>query len=203
MSGRGDPARPFTPPVSAPPTVPGPIPRGETAEKWARVIGVISIVLGVLGILHGAWSTAYAILFPPMMAWLPVYDAAAGAMRDSMERWMPWQAAAGVALTLTAGLLLVSGIGMLGRRRWSVRLAWLWIVLKVAVVTGSALVTSLQQRDQMAAMAQSGVPIPGGMSGATAVFSAAIYWAWGVLYPAFLCGWLLRGSIRRQVARWG
>lgn len=115
---------------------------------------------------------------------------------------MPWQAAAGVGLTLTAGLLLVWGIGMLGRRRWSVRVAWLWIVLKVAVVTGSALVTGLQQRDQMAAMAQSGVPLPGGMAGAMAVFPAAIYWAWGVLYPAFLCVWLSRGSIRRQVARW-
>jgi uncharacterized membrane protein SirB2 len=166
------------------------------------VIGIISIVLGVLGVLGGLFNAIGAAFSGWAMSVMPRDDAASRAMLEVMERWRPWQIGVGAALVLVAGLLLASGIGMLLRRRWSVRAAWAWIVLKMVVVTASAAVTGLQQRDQMTAMAQAGAPFPGGFAGAMGIFSALLYWLWGALYPGFLCVWLARGTIRRRVAAW-
>lgn len=190
------------PPMLTPPTEPGRIPARSGGPAWARVIGIISIVLGSLGALGGAWNAIGAALAPAFMGWMPQDDAAFQAMQAAMRKWMPWQVAVGVALFLVAGVLLASGVGMVKCRGWSVRAAWVWIVLKVLAVTGSAVVTGLHQRDQMQAMAQAGTPMPTGMAGGMALASAILYWLWGMVYPAFLCVWLARPSIRKRTRDW-
>jgi len=159
-------------------------------------------VLGSLGALGGAWNAIAAALSPAFMGWMPPDDAAFQAMQAAMRKWVPWQVAVGVALLLVAGVLLASGVGMVRYRRWSVRAAWIWIILKALAVTGSSVVTGLHQRDQMQAMAEAGTPLPAGLVGGMAIGSAILYWLWGMVYPAFLCVWLVRPSIRKQTRDW-
>ena len=65
---------------AVPPTQPGPLGTGEPLSRWPTVIGIISIVLGSLGILVWLWAMIAPFVMGSMLSNLP------SAQLEAMEK---------------------------------------------------------------------------------------------------------------------
>jgi hypothetical protein len=192
----------MTPPTSpvasraaAPPTAPGQVPPLGTYSAWPTTIGVIAIVLGSLGTLQGIWGICAAFMFTGIVP-------AGFAMQSNPMLAHPGLMATSGAISLAiAVLLLITGVGMVRRRKWSVTAARVWAVSKVLYgIVAGALGWVLAQ-DQLAATSSSVVP-PGlkGMMGGFMAGGLILSVFWAAAFPVFLLVWLSRERIKREVA---
>jgi hypothetical protein len=204
--------------VAAPPIVPGEL--GKMAATWPLTLGIISIVMGALGILrHGCGLIQSLFMSVAMGAMSSVKQGPGAPPTDPllMQKVVGWQIAQGAIAIVALGLavwLLVAGIALLMRRRagvWSHRL-WAWVRIGVAVLEGGAAAgVQLMMMNQAMAFGQaqgSPPPPPGATAGVqTALMLTGVMWGVALLlvgaaYPIVVLALLSRRSARAEVARW-
>jgi hypothetical protein len=159
----------------------------------------------VLGVLGGIWG----VLGAAMMGWVPAVPGQPTDFLESLKRFRPWLLLAHGCAIPVAILLLIAGIGIVQRRRWSMTLALLWCFAKVLLVVGTTFVTYLLQTAQFHALAvgrQGSAPLPSALSSsiinASVIVGTVLSIAWGWALPIFLIVWLLRTPIRRETRGW-
>ena len=200
-------------PPPAPPTYAGPIgPVGPTS-RWPKVMGIISIILGA----GGALGNCFGVVTPLLMGAFQdvIKDAmpqGAGpdpfATLEAVEKYIPWSIALQVLLLGLSVLLLVAGIALVRRRRWSIKGAAMWAILKILAGVPSAVLGYLSFKATMEAMQN--VPnmnqmdagmmsMMGSVGGMATVVGGLL---WGCAFPAFILIWFSRRKIKEEVAGW-
>src|SRR5262245_60768475 len=117
-----EPTHPETP---TPPTEQGEFAPWQAPATWPTAVGVISIVLGALGLLMYTWGSVMQF-FPETYA---SYSGANPSMKETMRiqrETAPWMIGSGVLQSACSLLLLIAGIGMTGRRPWAPKTARTW-----------------------------------------------------------------------------
>ncbi len=196
---------PAHPPIAPPPAVAAA--RTKSPCVWPRVLGIVAIVFGSLGVLGGCMG----LLFPILQS---VFEDAVskGGGPDifgTMQGWQGWTLAGSVLGMVISVLLIVEGIGLLRRRPWSIRLGYCWAVLKITFVLVNSIVGYFIQRDIQQAMfqefANQGTPMPPigpGFFEIMGAFGIVVGIVWGWALPVFLIVWFSRSKIRAEVADW-
>jgi len=198
--GRVAPVPPLVGPPnqSTPPTQPTAPYVTAAPSSWPTVIGTIAIVLGAGGVLMGAYSALAPVIFKSIGRLVP-----SEATLAAVQAYAPWSVPLYVLSTLAAGLLLAVGVGLVQRRRWSVRAARLWAGVRILIVVALSILTYYMSRDQMTAMAEEQQsPMPAWLAELIPTISVASVVAWGWAFPVFLLIWLSRGRIRAETAAW-
>lgn len=190
------------PPIPpAPPTQPELIPVAKPSS-WPTAIGAICLVLAGFGLLcnvmtiGGQFATGMLTAFS-----LPGQAAALG---EIQEKWQAWNISVAVTTILAAFLLLAGGIGLLGRKQWSVRACAIWSVIKIIITVAVSGVGYFAQSDQFELLTQND-PNAAAMRGFFAVIpvlSVLFGLLWGCAYPTFLLIWFSRAKIKQEVAGW-
>jgi hypothetical protein len=122
---------------SAPPTAPGALP--PRPQQWPVVLGALSLVQGgimALGLLIAAWilssETYHTIVSSGPGGAVTVTPGQQGdsalALRDVLGL---------IALAVLSLLALITSLGLLDRRRWSLRAARIWLVWGLLMVPGT------------------------------------------------------------------
>lgn len=195
-------AVPASPPPAAPPTAP--IPAAPKPAVWPTVLGVVMIVFGAGGVLLGGWGAVVNLFLIDFFAGLGGQGnpAAATAMRD----WSLPMGLLSLVNAAAAGLLLAAGIGMVRRRRWSIRAATLWAWIKIVLVVLGAVAAVFMQRVQFEAMTQNAAngpaAMPRGVMVGVLVVIGLFTVAWGWALPIFTLVWLRLAGSRREIATW-
>ena len=186
---------PLTPFPAAPPTQPGLLPVAQAVSKWPTVFGVIGIIVGVLGALGAAWGIISSFALPQMMQEAPALSAAS---LEKLQRLTIINSTMGLPVAV---LLLVSAIGLVTRRRWSVSASKAWAVLRILVgILSTALGLWMQEAFMEASPAMAGVS--SGLIRGMQVFGAILGIAWSCTLPVFALIWFSRAKIKTEVAAW-
>lgn len=170
---------------AAPPTARGAI-RPVDRTTWPTTLGVISIVLGSLGLVY------YPISFVMTMAISP----------EQGGPGLPFLVASHVVAEGLAGWLLGVGVGLARRRRWGAAHARLWAWAKIAfAVISIGLGFALQSTDAIKeAQAEAGVPAE--MMVLIMVVGGLVSLGWALWLPVLLLVWLRRKPVRTQWEAW-
>ncbi|HRQ72942.1 MAG TPA: hypothetical protein PLU35_07935 [Phycisphaerales bacterium] len=202
---------PWMPPAS-PPTAPGAMVSrlAPAAPAWVAVLGILSIVFGVLGALSKCWGMATPLFFSMMdrfFASMPEEEVPEAVGQSfSMMGAYAWPIA-GVSLlkTVVAGLLVAVGIGLLKQRAWAPAWAIRYAVLDMVLTLGEGTLGALAQVAQMDAM-QAADPTAFGPIGRWTTLIAYGSVGLGVLvslvWPVFLIVWFTRRRVREQTSTW-
>ncbi len=177
----------------------------EQPPVWPKVIGIIAVILGGLGILGGGWALIMPFFMDLMMGLMPKGQVPGIESLQMLKDWQGWLAVSSLLMIGLATLLLFVGIGLLKRRRWAVRLGVWWSILKVLFVVAQNVVGLSMQEAQMEALSEQMSNIPGMSSGfisAMAVMGMIVGIAWGWALPVFLLIWFSRAKIKEEVAGW-
>ncbi|MCH7814002.1 MAG: hypothetical protein IID40_08270 [Planctomycetes bacterium] len=188
------------PPTAArPPVQPGELYFTPEPSSWPKVIGIISIVLGSLGILggiNGALSPFYAASLAKFM---PGQSAEVMAM---VKEFAVWTVAGSLVAIGLAGLLLAAGIALVKQRPQAVGRCRLWAVLKILFAIANTVLQYQIQSRMMQAQQDSG-NFPAGMADLMVWTAVVMPLAWALPYPGFLLIWFGRSKIKLEVANWG
>lgn len=131
-----------------PPTMPGELPGQEA--KWPKVVGILSIVQGSLGVLLNACGGCFLLAGPSFLETMMRDLASKSTVKpkpgqnpleaaDTFALMKPWMGAQGVLVLVTLATsvwLLIAGISMVNRKPSSVGLhkGWAWTRLALSVV---------------------------------------------------------------------
>lgn len=98
---------------------------GPPLPKWPKVIGIISIVFGSLGIICGGLGIGWQLLAPGMMAQMP------GGAPPALMNPSPIQLGVGAVSTLWAIVLIIAGAMTVARKPGGrpAHLAWAAVAL--------------------------------------------------------------------------
>lgn len=203
----GDEAANMPPYAPVPPTQPGEMYLPQQPSAWPKVIGIIAIVLGALGVLGGCMGLASTLFV----------DTFKGVLEDMMPSGQPsplepleavyehkgWMIVTQFLTMGAAVLLLFVGIGLLKRAAWSARAAMYWAVIKMAVVVPGAVLAYMANKAQLATMAEQGGGFVGsGLVEAIGAASIGLSVVWGWALPVFVLIWFSRAKIKAEVAGW-
>lgn len=168
-----------------------PQPRRTT---WPNVLGILSIVLGALGVLtYGAGGIELILTGPTVPASAPHADAiGVGELVSNLVH------------CLLAVLLLAAGIQLVRRRPAARRLYIVWAVLRTAAALGGTVVAYLM----MQALIQD--EQANGTTSADVVRFMEVYGLatlviallWSLALPIFALIWFNRPKIRQEMRRW-
>jgi len=164
-------------------TQPSAAPQADS-HIWAKVIGIISICFGGLGLLGGLWGLAF--LFAP------------DAFPSSNVPRQIWVLPRAILAAGNAAILLSAGILTLRRRPSGRTLHLLYAVIAIILI----LMGIPFLIDQLSA------PAPAGMEKSAAIgyrvgMGVSLYGTVvGLGYPGFLLVWFLRRTVREQVRTW-
>jgi len=169
---------------------------------WPTVLGVIAVVFGALGAIGACFRMLSLLIMQPLGQ-----AAARQGQPDPfafMSDWAGWIVTVSVAALLVAGMLLAGGIGLLRRAAWGRGVILAWVVAKMILVIAQVFMNFEMQKDQMAALAESGTTVSGmqAMIQAMGVVGVVIGILWGWALPVFMLIWLSRAKVRAQVAGW-
>jgi hypothetical protein len=181
----------------APPTVSHIEP---ASPVWPTVIGVISIVFGLLGALQGCGGIVMPFAMNGLTGLMP--DDQSKAVFAGMSDHLAWGVAAGVTGMAVGVLLLTAGIGMVQRRRWGVRAHTIWAVLAILQSGVGGVYGFLIQQSQFQAMKAGGMPPTPFPMEAFAAVGVLVGLLFACAYPVFMLVWVFRSVIRDQVAGW-
>lgn len=173
-----------------PPRAPVPIePTEERATIWPVLVGTISIIVGALELAYSFCNTT-----------LTIGDTGGRSDPDALGQ-VYGAMVAGLGVAGLAVWLIVCGIALARRRRWT--WGWLiaWAATKATLALGclgcgiSALaVMGSQMTEELG-------PEFAGATGFLIVILLAVL-IWSLLWPGFLIVWLLRPRIRAEMAGW-
>ena len=206
------PERPLAHEPDAPPTMPGALVArlAPAPPPWATVLGILSIVFGVLGALSKCWGMAtpfFFVLMERFFASMPEDEVPAEIGQSfSMMGAYAWPIA-GVSLlkTIVACLLVAVGIGLLKQRGWAPAWAIRYAVLDMVLTLGEGVLGGLAQAAQMEAMQAADPAAFGPMAGWTTLITYGSV-GFGVLvsmvWPVFLIVWFTRRRVREATSTW-
>jgi hypothetical protein len=186
---------PVDPPI-APPTFAGPVPVEPPRSKWPTVLGIIAIILAGIGLLSIVGQfIAQQIPQPSTAATQPAYpEPPAGVQAIMTPSWL-----------VVSALLLVGGIGLLNRRRWSVRALIVWAIGDVVFTLAGTVGTLINLPTFQQQMRQQNAGMPPGAGGMfEAIFIGAMCFGSvvGFAPPIFALVWFRRRKIKDEVAGW-
>lgn len=192
------------PPIAvAPPTRPGMVAEPPARQSgWPKVIGIIAIVLGSLGILGAVYGAVSPLVMGPLARMMPA-EHAAGV--EAMQEFSVRVVLVSLLALAVAVWLLVGGIALVKRRRSSRKTCLTWAVVKMLFVVLNSVISYAMVEAQMEAMMQQSPNTPGMPAGFMSGFSAiglvfGICWGWAL--PVFMLIWFSRGEIKAEVAQW-
>lgn len=171
----------------------------QSPPAWPKVIGVISIVLGSLGILTNLWGAVAPFLMDAMFGSLQNNEDLKATMQVQKD-YMVWLVMAALLGLACALLLVIGGAGLCATRRWGHAALKLYIPLRVVGVAGTAILTYVVSIATHQAMANSGSAVP--MSSAIVVVTVGLGLAWGLALPLFLWIWFSRPKVKAVVSAW-
>lgn len=188
--------------AALPPTVPGTVGLAPAPSTWPRVLGMIGIILGALGILGGLWGMVSPLFVSFMGSLMPP-----GAERafEAAEQMNTWTVVGSILGLLVAGLLLAGGIGLLRRRLWGLGCYGMWAILKILLVAVNAGIALSMQEATMEFINSSnprGPIISAGFTSVMTVIVPASTLIWGWALPVFILIWLARVKIKAETAKW-
>jgi len=192
---------------AAPPTTPMRVAAMPELSRWPRSVGIVLIVFaglqflgGICGALSPLFNRLAVQVTPPSM----------GKIDDVAVRWQGWNVGLSACSIALASMQMAAGIGMLSRRRWSIGLARGWAVAQIVLGIGQSIIQNRVMNETVSAVvsqaSQGTRPMPGAVATGLAVaskFGLVFGVAWALALPVFLLIWLMRGSIRAEVATWG
>jgi len=182
-------------------------------SSWPKVIGIISIVLGCLGAAYyglcGVGGTLVGTFAMEAMT-STMTEAQRAQMEASIEIQRQFMVPNLLRSLFAMGLgilLLVVGLAMVKRRRWSRTGALLWAGGKtvdalaagaIAYLSGQATVEMMESDPNMQQMPQ-GIQ---GMMAAIGPISAVMTALFLIAYPVFMVIWMNRGKVVEEVRAW-
>ena len=197
---------------SYPPVEPGGITNDEQLTKWPKVIGVISLIYGFLGLLCSTMSGV----------WLGVADMLPEMWRGGVElpAIVRMTGMVQVVLTLGVGILMVMGsVSLLRRRRAGPGRLKKWVVLRMMLIVAAAIVMVLtgpaqiqmqrsildytNDRFREADMTNRIVEKTDDELWRRVIIQGGIGFGLTAIYPVFLGFWLSRKKITAEVEQWG
>lgn len=205
--------------VSTPPDLPKPPPDlipeavgpAEDQSKWPKVIGVISLIYAVGGMLCGLGSAGSILLTEQLMAMGGISGVDSPALLKLTVVIL-------FLFALFLGImLLVGAVKLLQRKRSGVKLHLRWAVLRMALMLVASLTmlvtanlsvdlerTRLEATNRMLEeKGQTPRPIPGDEAlYRKTVITAAVFSGAQAIYPLFIGFYLSRRKIRDEAARW-
>ncbi|MHC5023178.1 MAG: hypothetical protein ACYTGG_04620 [Planctomycetota bacterium] len=197
-----DPTAPPPDGPAAPPTVPGDLSDPARRAVWPTIFGVIAIVFGSCGLLHGGVLMLMPVWKRLMESTMPE-SAVPNEAFTAMDIYAGLNMVLGGLMAVLGVALLAGGIGLLRRRRWAAVVLVIWAILKMLASVFYAVVTYLGQEAQFEAMsASSNQQLPAAFGDMMQIFSVAVSIGWYSLLPAVMLIWLTRRPIREQMAAW-
>jgi hypothetical protein len=169
---------------------------------WPNVIGVIGIIIGIGGVLLGAWQAVSVVFFDFMMKFIPQNAPNVPETMAAMNAWMPWIVAIGIASALVAVMLLIGSAGLAAHKPWSRPLLITWAIVKILIVLTMTIQSFLMSRAFMAQTGAQGTPAPMFILDSVLLISLVFNIIFYCGFPVFVLVWLnLRGP-KRDVASW-
>lgn len=185
----------------APPTTPGPLSFPTRPPSWPSVFGILSIVLGAMAIIQGAYGVIAVLFMPGLFGLIP---GSGVPMRAAMSQNMPFNIGVQIATSLLGIVNLLAGVWLVQRLPRGVPWLRTWAVLKVFFTLLSAMAGYYVQAGMMTAV-QQGSPAPGPPAGILSIFAwlgVALAVMWGWAYPVTALIWLARPAVRAHVREW-
>lgn len=198
---------------ATPPMYTGPaMQQGESFQPestWPKVIGIISIVLGGLGMLGGFWQVVTPFFMKAIGDFLKKFDPSATDPFAGMHDWKYILAAVGVATFLIAVMLLIGGVQLLSRKRTSVAILKRWAIAKMIFSVIAIVVNFMLQMGQIQTTMQQASATAAGsdtvvktavMVGMVIGVLFGLAWAWA--YPIFILFWFNKKNIQQEISTW-
>lgn len=171
----------------------------HAAPSWPKVIGIICIVLGALGILGNVWQ-AVAPFFMEAVLSSMIEDGHMKATLQVQKDYMVWLLLAALLGLVCSLILVIGGSGLCMLRRWGHATLKLYIPLRMIGVVFAVVLTFIISEATHKAIAGSGQAVP--MSSAIVVVTAAFGLAWGWALPVFLWIWFSRPKVKAVISTW-
>jgi hypothetical protein len=204
MNNEGTPMQPPAIPAepTAPPTVWPGLRVKPPRSKWPAVVGIIAIVIGAGGFLYNACGAVGAFVVGMVFQRMP-----STGMPPEVFQVKPGWVGVMLVMSLLCGVLLIPGIALLQRRRWSAAWLRIWSVAAIVLaVAGSVIEARIQGENMTRMMTATSMPAGAGPSPAffqaTAIGGAVFNAVLRCAFPVFLLIWFTRRKIRDEVAAW-
>ncbi|MCC6679574.1 MAG: hypothetical protein IT445_01615 [Phycisphaeraceae bacterium] len=177
-----------------PPTSPVASARAQQKLVWPNVIGIVCIIFATGGIGTGLWG----LLAPFIMKGIMLGD-----QRAVMQRHPHLNLLLAALALLLGALLLIGGIALLQRCRWSARVLMGWSMLKIVLGVINLFVQLMIQQEMWQAINTPGSGTIHGpavsVQSSMIIVSVALGLVWVCALPAFLLIWFIRPRIRRDM----
>ncbi len=200
----------MTNPYTAPTQGQGPEPvPPQGASTWPKIIGILSITLGALGFMNYACNAGGAMMSGMMFDIIgeSVSQADQGMPEDVVAlleaQKIPSLISAILGFILSTCLIVI-GIAVLNRRRWSRTALVIWSLAKIVhaviatamgYISMTAMSSVMEDKDVQFEKMDSLIQLFGAMA---MVFTFLFLTA----YPLFLLIWMNRGKVVDEVANW-
>lgn len=196
---------PTMPPVpAAPPTAQGHVVLTRGPAAWPTVIGVITIILGVGGVINGLIGSFAPVVMNSIIAGFQTNP-----IMGVVNKWQYWNMGIAAIGGLIAVILLVGGILLFRRRAISIPLLRVWAIAKILLaivssIAGTMILLEQSQvtAQQIAAASPGAPPIAAGAMDAFGILGIVFGFLWMLALPVFLLIWFRRKSVRTDVHRW-
>lgn len=198
-----------SPPTELHAGMPG-LPPEDTA-KWPKVIGILSLIYAIFGMLCGVSYGAFLLLTPQMMAM-------SGAGELDLPARLKFIGIGLILFGVMLGILLiVAAVNLLRRKRTGVRLHLRWALLRMILMLFAAVSTLFTVRDNInfekarieaqnrAIVEQGRNPIDMPSDDAIhkrTIITTAVICGMQSIYPLFIGFYLSRRKIREQISHW-
>ncbi len=188
------------PPSPEPPLMYDSLPPPQSS--WPKVIGIISIILGSMGLMcYGCNSLA--TLAQPWLA-----DIAPPGQRPVAVQGMQLVMSVIVACGtfLLSILLVIGGGGLTTRKYWSVGALKWWAILRIVLAFVSSIIGFVYIektiRDLNDQFAQQSITMPPTFTNSLMIMSIILGFLITLIWPVFLLIWFARSSVRREIESW-
>lgn len=199
----------MTTPPPTPPPVPATSGQSPTGAKWPKVLGIILLVFGVLGLGQGLLAPASVFLTKAQMQSFVDMGAEQEQVDEYISQLKTQSYLSGAVYAILGALLLTGGILMLKRRKVCSPLLQTWAVLKILgggfVIFRQMSLTELQMEIMMIDSNTMGGK-EAEMMESIFDYSMKIGMVFGIIFlaalPIFVIIWLNRSKIRDQIQAW-
>lgn len=174
----------------------------EPASKWPTAIGTISIVLGSIGLLCYGCNSLSNIASPMFSGMIPPEQRPP----DPPAHLAAIQISQLCIAFLLSLWLLIAGIGLVKRRRWSRSNHIAWAFAKILISVVSAVISFVVLEDFVNMindqMSTGGQTPPFTFSSQLFMIILIVSIVWYLIYPIFVLIWFSRATVKAEVQQW-